>query len=184
MSDVTETDAPQAETPKAEALQVEALQAEVLLAEAPASEPAASASRPVRPTLAASAAVFRGPLVLLARRAANPGAGLWSLPGGRVEPGETLAEAAAREVMEEVGVAADIVGFAGARDIIIRDKAGALAAHFVVVAHAARWRAGEPAPGEEAAEVGWFRPGEVAALPTTDGLAEVVAEAARVVGEG
>jgi len=137
----------------------------------------------VRPTLAASAAVFRGPLVLLARRAANPGAGLWSLPGGRVEPGETLVEAAARELMEEVGVAADIVGLAAARDIIVRNREGELKAHFVVLAHAARWRAGEPMPGAEAAEVGWFRVNEVAGLPTTDGLAEVVAEAARLVLE-
>lgn len=155
------------------------------MAESPASEaPAAEAApppAPVRPTLAASAAVFRGPLVLLARRAANPGAGLWSLPGGRVEAGETLAEAAAREVMEEVGVSVEILGFAAARDIIVRDKAGELKAHFVVVAHAARWRSGEPQVGEEAAEVGWFRPGEVAALPTTEGLADVVAEAARLV---
>ncbi|MFG1372632.1 NUDIX hydrolase [Xanthobacter oligotrophicus] len=145
--------------------------------------PAAAPRPTVRPTLAASAAVFRGPLVLLARRAANPGAGLWSLPGGRVEPGETLAEAAVREVMEEVGVSADIVGLAAARDIIIRDKEGELAAHFVVIAHAARWRAGEPQPGAEAAEVGWFRPNEVAALPTTEGLAEVVAQAALLVIE-
>lgn len=140
----------------------------------------AAAPAPVRPTLAASAAVFRGPLVLLARRAANPGAGLWSLPGGRVEPGETLAEAAARELMEEVGVEAEIVGLAAARDIIVRDREGELKAHFVVIAHAARWRAGEPVPGAEAAEVGWFRPHEVEALPATEGLAEVVAQAARL----
>lgn len=134
----------------------------------------------IRPTLAASAAVFKGPLVLLARRAANPGAGLWSLPGGRVEAGETLAEAAAREVMEEVGVEAEIVGLASALDVILKDKAGVLKAHYVVLAHAARWRAGEPQVGEEAAEVGWFRPEEVAGLPTTAGLAGVVVEAARL----
>ncbi|GLI23276.1 MULTISPECIES: NUDIX hydrolase [Xanthobacter] len=137
----------------------------------------------VRPTLAASAAVFRGPLVLLARRAANPGAGLWSLPGGRVEPGETVAEAAMRELMEEVGVEAEIVGLAAARDIIVRNREGELKAHFVVLAHAARWRGGEPMPGEEAAEVGWFRPNEVAGLTTTEGLAEVVAKAALLMGE-
>lgn len=135
----------------------------------------------VRPTLAASAAVFKGPLVLLARRGASPGAGLWSLPGGRVEAGETIAEAAAREVMEEVGVEAEIVGLASALDVIIKDKAGVLKAHFVVLAHAARWRAGEPQVGEEAAEVGWFRPEEVADLPTTAGLAGVVMEAARLI---
>lgn len=134
----------------------------------------------VRPTLAASAAVFRGPLVLLARRGCAPGAGLWSLPGGRVEPGETLAEAAARELQEEVAVAADMVSLAGVRDVIRHDAEGRLAAHFVVIAYAARWRAGEPQPGPEAAEVGWFRPSEVVGLETTDGLADVVAAAARI----
>ncbi|BAF86396.1 MULTISPECIES: NUDIX hydrolase [Azorhizobium] len=136
-------------------------------------------SDPVRPTLAASAAVFRDGRVLLARRGKAPGAGLWSLPGGRVEPGERLAEAAAREVMEEVAVEAEILAVAAARDIIVRDGERLLA-HFVVVAHAARWRAGEPTIGEEAIEVGWFAPDEVAALPGTDGLAEVVAAAARL----
>lgn len=135
---------------------------------------------PVRPTLAASAAVFRGPLVLLARRGKGPGLGLWSLPGGRVEPGETVAQAAAREVEEEVGVVAQIVALAAARDIIVHDKDGVLTAHFVVLAHAARWQAGEPMPGEEALEVGWFSPEAVAGLATTEGLSDVVAAAARL----
>lgn len=138
----------------------------------------------IRPTLAASAAVFRGPLVLLARRPGAPGtgaAGLWSLPGGRVEAGETLAEAARRELQEEVGVEAELVGVAATREIIRRDAEGGLTAHFVVVAHAARWRAGEPHASAEAAEVGWFRPAEVARLDVTEGLAEVVAAAARLV---
>lgn len=134
----------------------------------------------VRPTLAASAAVFRAGRVLLARRPGDPGPGLWSLPGGRVEAGETLAEAARREVMEEVGVEAEIVGLAAALDVILKDPGGALKAHFVVVAHAALWRSGEPQTGAEAAEVGWFLPQEVAALPATSGLAPVVAEAARL----
>lgn len=137
-------------------------------------------SDPVRPTLAASAAVFRGPLVLLARRGKGPGVGLWSLPGGRVEPGETVAAAAAREVMEEVGVTAQIVGLAAARDIIVHDAEGMLTAHFVVLAHAACWQAGEPMPGEEALEVGWFMPDALAGLSTTEGLSDVVAAAARL----
>ncbi|MBA4790322.1 MAG: NUDIX hydrolase [Rhizobiales bacterium] len=142
-----------------------------------------AATRPtpaVRPTLAASAAVFRDGRVLLARRGFAPGLGLWSLPGGRVEPGETLAEAAAREVMEEVGVSAEMVAVAAALDFIGHDDAGVLASHFVVVAHAALWRAGDPQPGLEATEVGWFAPDEVAGLATTRGLADVVRQAARL----
>ncbi|MFG1478866.1 NUDIX hydrolase [Xanthobacter sp. V4C-4] len=137
---------------------------------------------PVRPTLAASAAVFRGPLVLLARRGAGPASGLWSLPGGHVEPGESLADAARREVREEVGVEAQVIAVAGTREIIRHDAEGRLLAHYVVVAHAARWRAGEPTPGAEAAEVGWFRPAEVASLAATDGLAGIVAAAAHILG--
>lgn len=133
-------------------------------------------SAPIRPVLAASAAVFREGRVLLARRGQAPSRGLWTLPGGRVEPGETLAEAAAREVMEEVGVACHVLGVAGALDIVQRDAEGALTAHFVVVSHAARWVEGEPGIGPEAAEVGWFLP---AALPaeTTEGLAGIVVAA-------
>lgn len=130
----------------------------------------------IRPVLAVSTAVFHNGLVLLARRGAAPLAGLWSLPGGRLEPGETLAEGAAREVMEEVGVACRVLGVAGALDIIRRDDAGEITAHFVVVSHAGLWLEGEPATGPEAAEVGWFDP---FALPqeTTDGLAGIVAAA-------
>ncbi|MFK8253651.1 NUDIX hydrolase [Ancylobacter terrae] len=131
---------------------------------------------PVRPTLAASAAVFRDGRVLLARRGQAPAAGIWSLPGGRVEPGEPLALAATREVMEEVGVTARVIGVAGALDIIRHDPAGGLTAHFVVIAHAARWQAGEPATGPEAAEVGWFAPDALPA-PATEGLAGIVAAA-------
>ncbi|MDQ0506989.1 NUDIX hydrolase [Xanthobacter agilis] len=149
------------------------------------SAPSATAPDVIRPILAASAAVFRGPLVLLARRGTapgTPGAGLWSLPGGRVEPGETLADAARREVREEVGVDADLVAVAAARDIIRRDVEGRLTAHFVVIAYAARWRSGEPRTSDEAPEVGWFHPADVARLAGTQGLAEVVAAAAKILG--
>lgn len=135
---------------------------------------------PVRPVLAASVAVFRGGQVLLARRAAAPGAGLWSLPGGRVEPGETVAEAALRELDEEVRVKARILGLAGVLDVILKDSAGALRGHFVVVSHAGLWLEGEPQTGDEAVEVGWFYPHEVEALEATDGLASTVGAAARL----
>lgn len=135
-------------------------------------------TEPVRPTLAASAAVFRDGRVLLARRGFNPGLGLWSLPGGRVEPGETVAQAAAREVMEEVQVTAQVLGVAAVLDFITLDEADRLKSHFVVIAHAALWQAGEPQVGEEATEIGWFLPEEVAGLATTRGLSEVVLKAA------
>ena len=135
---------------------------------------------PIRPVLAVSTAVFRKGRVLLARRGAGPMSGLWSLPGGRVEPGETLAEGAAREMMEEVGVSCRVLGVAGALDIIRRDEAGAVTAHFVVISHAGLWLGGEPMTGPEATEVGWFDPHRLPA-ETTEGLAGIVQAALALV---
>ncbi|MBS7543190.1 NUDIX hydrolase [Ancylobacter oerskovii] len=133
-------------------------------------------TQPIRPVLAISTAVFREGRVLLARRGAAPMRGLWSLPGGRLEPGETLAEGAVREVMEEVGVACRIVGVAGALDIIRRDGDGAVTSHFVVISHAGLWLEGDASTGPEAAEIGWFDPQHLPA-DTTDGLAGIVTAA-------
>lgn len=134
-------------------------------------------SYPPRPILAASTAVVREGRVLVAARANAPGAGLYSLPGGLVELGETLAEAAARELDEEVGVSAAPIGLCGHRDIIIRDAQGRVERHFVVVVHAARWTAGEGRVSAEASDIRWVTLEDLAALPTTDGLAEIVASA-------
>jgi ADP-ribose pyrophosphatase YjhB (NUDIX family) len=133
-----------------------------------------------RPVLAVSAAVFRGDRVLVAQRARGPGKGLWSLPGGSVEWGESLAEAAAREVREETGVEAEILGLAGQREVRMRGAAGAVEQHYVILCFAARWRAGEASPGPEAAQVRWIKPEALAQLQTTEGLGEIVAAAQRL----
>lgn len=134
----------------------------------------------IRPVLAVSTAIFRDGKVLLARRGAKPSIGLWTLPGGRVEPGETLSEAAAREVMEEVGVTCAIIGVAGAIDVIQNAPDGTLKAHYVVVTHAAHWVAGEAMTGPEAAEVGWFAPDAIPATETTPGLQPILDAAAKM----
>lgn len=132
---------------------------------------------PDRPFLGASVAVLREGRVLLAARAKAPLAGIFSLPGGLVEPGETLASAALRELEEEVGVQAEILGYLGPVEIIEPDAEGRTRSHFVILAHAARWLSGEPRPGPEALEVRWVAPDEVAGLRTTPGLPEVLARA-------
>ncbi len=137
---------------------------------------------PSRPLLGASVAVFRDGRVLVASRSKPPAQGLFGLPGGLVEPGETLAEAALRELLEEVGVTARIVGFAAHAEVIERDQEGRVLYHFVVCAHAAHWVSGEPAPGPEALEVRWATSDELLRLPTTAGLPGIVAAAARVAG--
>jgi 8-oxo-dGTP diphosphatase len=135
---------------------------------------------PTRPILAASCAVFRNGKVLLASRAKPPAKALFSLPGGLVEAGERLEAAALRELDEEVGVRAAIAGFAGHVEVIERDGRG-VKRHFVVAAFAARWLSGEAATGPEASAVLWVDPRAIATLATTDGLAEIVAGAARIV---
>lgn len=138
---------------------------------------------PDRPILAASVAVFREGRVLVAVRGRPPMQGLFSLPGGLVEPGETLAEAALRELQEETGILAEIVGFVRAVELVRRDADGRVRSHFVIGAHAARWLAGEGEAGPEAAILRWVRPDEVAALDTTPDLAAIVAAAARLLGD-
>jgi len=135
---------------------------------------------PARPLLAASVAVIRDGRILLASRAKPPSEGLFSFPGGLVEPGETLEQAALRELAEEVGVAASIIGFNDHVEVIDRDGEGRVARHFVIASFAARWLSGEGTPGAEAKEVIWAKPGEIESLRTTPGLARIAVRALRV----
>jgi ADP-ribose pyrophosphatase YjhB (NUDIX family) len=134
---------------------------------------------PARPILAVSAAVFRDGRVLVARRAREPMLGRFSLPGGVVEAGETLEEAVARELSEEVRIAAEVVAFNRHVEAIEREG-DRVRAHFVIASFVARWRAGEPCPGEEADAVAWIAPEACASLSTTPELGEVLANAARI----
>ncbi|HEY0290822.1 MAG TPA: NUDIX hydrolase [Hansschlegelia sp.] len=136
--------------------------------------------RPARPLLAASVACFRDGAVLLARRGRAPSKGLWSLPGGLVEIGETAADAAARELFEETGAQAEIFDLVDVVEFIRRDADGAVERHVAILVHVGRWTEGEPRPGPEAEEVAWVAPADVAVLDATDGLAEIVARAAEM----
>jgi ADP-ribose pyrophosphatase YjhB (NUDIX family) len=141
-------------------------------------------THPGRPYLAVSAAIMRDGRVLLVRRAKAPSAGLFTLPGGRVEAGETLVASVIREVREETGLTIEPLALAGHREIIVRDIGNRVERHFVVLAFAARWIAGEAVLNEELSEARWLRPAELAVLPTTEGLAEIVAAAFEQVADG
>lgn len=139
---------------------------------------------PARPFLAVSAAIFRRGQVLLAKRARAPVTGVFTLPGGVVECGETLHEAVRREVLEETSMTVEPIALAGHRDVVVRDEAGRIYRHFVVLPFAARWVAGEFTPSDELGEGFWMNPREIAGLKTTDGLPDIIARAFRLARTG
>lgn len=113
---------------------------------------------PDRPLVGVGVVIWRGDRVLLVRRANPPRQGEWSLPGGAQELGETVFEAARREVREETGLEVEITGLITVVDAIRRDQAGAVAYHYTLVDVAAEWRAGEAQALDDAAEVVWAAP--------------------------
>ena len=127
--------------------------------------------------MAVSAAIIRDGRVLIVRRARPPMRGVFTLPGGVVEAGETLHEALVREIREETSLTIAPVALAGHREVIARDAEGKVERHFIILAFAARWLSGEPKLNEELAEARWLRPDEIAPLKTTEGLREIIAAA-------
>ncbi len=136
---------------------------------------------PARPILAVSAAVFRQARVLVIRRARAPLLGHFSLPGGGVEVGETMAAALSRELMEEVGVEAEIIAFNRHVEAIYREGER-VRTHFVIASFVARWIRGEPRLSDEVDAVEWIDPAGPLPSPTTPELGEVLANAARIAG--
>jgi ADP-ribose pyrophosphatase YjhB (NUDIX family) len=135
---------------------------------------------PQRPYLAVSAAIIRDGKVLLVRRARKPALNLYTLPGGTVEAGETLIDAVVREVREETSLDIEPVALAGQREVIVRDAQDRVERHFVILSFAARWRAGEPVLNDELYDARWLDPADLAAYRTTEGLAEIIAAAAKL----
>ena len=139
---------------------------------------------PPRPIVVVSAAIIRDGMVLIVRRARPPAQGLYTLPGGGVEIGETLVEAVRREVREETALAIEPVALAGYREAIGRDAQGRIERHFVILPFAARWVAGEPELNAELSEAQWLAPAQIAALETTAGLADIVHQAFALLAAG
>ena len=137
----------------------------------------ASAGQPSHPQLAVSAAIFRDDRILLVRRAKSPARGLYSLPGGRVEFGETLHTALHREVDEETGLKIDIAGLAGWREVVPGMGGGG---HYLIMSFAARWIDGEPVLNDELDDFRWVGPDTIGRFKLTSGLPEVVQSAWRL----
>jgi 8-oxo-dGTP diphosphatase len=136
---------------------------------------------PERPFLAVSIAVFRGDRVLLMARAAAPFSQTFTLPGGIVEVGETLEEACLRELAEETGVRAEVIGFNDHATVIEHDGESRVRRHFVIASFVGVWVSGEGAVSAEAAEVRWIPPHELGGLALTPRLGPILARAREIV---
>ncbi|MEO1199357.1 MAG: NUDIX hydrolase [Pseudomonadota bacterium] len=140
--------------------------------------------RPTWPVLGVSVAVFRSTEALIIKRGREPLVGKWSLPGGRLEAGERLAEAVARELMEETGVTASLVGLNDIIEPITRDAEGQVVSHYVIASYVARHLTGDGVAGDDAADIAWIAPDAITRFETTPGLPSLLARAARLAEAG
>ena len=133
---------------------------------------------PDRPIVGVLAVVRREDRLLIVCRARAPSIGRWGFPGGVQELGETMGEAAIRELGEETGVAAAALGPLAPFDVLRRDEAGRVEIHYALVPMVCDWRAGEGATSDEVAALRWIAPAEIAGcgldlLPDVERLARL-----------
>lgn len=117
---------------------------------------------PEQPLVGVGSVIWRDDRVLLIRRGQPPKQDEWSLPGGRQELGETVAEAARREVLEETGLEIEVHDVIAVVDLIDRDDDGRIRFHYTLIDLLAEWRAGEARAGDDAAAVVWATLDELA----------------------
>jgi 8-oxo-dGTP diphosphatase len=134
-----------------------------------------------RPIAAVGIVCMRGEEVLLIRRGAAPFENQWSLPGGRIEWGETARAAALRELKEETGCDAELIGLVDVVDAVIsaRSGEGPPWGHYVLIDYAARWIASEPVAGDDAREARFFALAEIETLGLWEETTRVIQAAVK-----
>jgi 8-oxo-dGTP diphosphatase len=113
------------------------------------------------PRVGVGAIVVQDGRILMVKRAAEPNRGLWAIPGGSLELGETLKEGAEREVLEETGIVVNAKHPVYAFDLVERDQEGKYRFHFVIVDMLADYIRGDLKAAEDALEARWFSPADL-----------------------
>jgi 8-oxo-dGTP diphosphatase len=120
---------------------------------------------PLVPRVGVGAIVIHEGKVLLVKRGIEPSRGLWAIPGGKLNIGETLQECAAREIMEETGIAIKVGACIYVFDFFERDDQGKIKFHYVIIDFAANYICGEPKGADDADDARWLAPEELSSLP-------------------
>jgi 8-oxo-dGTP diphosphatase len=132
---------------------------------------------PERPIAAVGAAVCHSGRVLIVQRGKAPSKGVWTVPGGAVDLGETMRQAAAREVKEECGIEVEVGEAVGILDNVVHDEQGRVRYHYAIVDFAARYTSGELCPSDELMDAAWVTPAEFDAYDVPTKAREVLLNA-------
>lgn len=123
---------------------------------------------PDRPIVGVGAVVMREGKILLVKRGVAPSKGLWAIPGGTLELGETLQQAAEREILEETGVTIRAREPIYAFDFFERTGSGRIRFHFVIVDVAADYISGDVKGADDALDARWLAPEDIESLPVSE----------------
>jgi 8-oxo-dGTP diphosphatase len=134
-----------------------------------------SGAYPDLPRVAVGAVVFKDDKVLLIRRAKPPAKGLWAIPGGSVELGETLQQAAERETLEETNLTIQATKPVFTFEVIEKDDNNRVRFHYVIIDLVADYISGIPLPGDDADEVRWVSSRELKSLDVNPRTLKVLA---------
>jgi 8-oxo-dGTP diphosphatase len=118
-----------------------------------------------QPVVAVGAVVFKDECILLVKRRHAPNAGQWAIPGGKVRLGETLQDAAEREIREETGITIRARDPIYTFELIDHDPQGAILYHYVIIDLLAEYVAGTLAPADDAIDAAWIERSTLASLP-------------------
>ena len=135
---------------------------------------------PDRPYVGVGVIVFRDKDVLLVKRNKDPNKGFWSIPGGKQILGETLVEAAQRELVEETGVRVDSLLLVDVADAIISDAEGKIKYHYTLVDYMGHWYSGDSSAGDDAQEVRWVHMNELSSYSLMDKTMNIIHKASAI----